>query len=96
MAAIVFAEAQNLISPVPVSVPPPEPDGFPLKTIGIACATDLRFGASGKGTGAGRGQSIVPKSHPKHEDNESSCQVLSVKGKSEKKGPVSFFFPPFA
>jgi hypothetical protein len=36
-----FTEAENLISPMPVS----EPDGFPLNTVCIACATDLRFGA---------------------------------------------------
>jgi len=58
-----FTEAEDLISPVPVSEPEPEPDWFPLKTVCIACATDLRFGTSGRGTGAGRGrgQSIHPK-----------------------------------
>ncbi len=62
-----FAEAENLISPVPVSVPPPEPknDWFPLKTGCIACATDERFGASGWGTGAGGGQSMHPEIHLK-------------------------------
>ncbi len=45
-----FTEAENLISPVPVSEPEPAPDGFPLKTVCIACVTDLRFGASGWGT----------------------------------------------
>ena len=49
-------EAENLISPMPVTepVPPPEPDGFPLKTVCIAYVPQpLRFGASGWGTGAG-------------------------------------------
>ncbi len=60
-----FIEAENLISPVPVTEPEPEPGWFPLKTICIAFATDLRFGASGTSTGWGRGESIHPETHPK-------------------------------
>ncbi len=44
-----FTEPENVISPVPVSEP--EPDGFPLKTVCVACATYPRSGASGWGPG---------------------------------------------